>query len=234
MFSSLMLILSLRLAFDIRRFVKKKLEDIERDENGHIKINDPKAKWLSRILQKALAILNQVIKAKEKEILIKKQHRKTSIKKQERKSIEEKTLSKDSISYISKLLIKYEEFVRQDLTLMIKEMNSFLHSLKQEIVNHMDHDIHKVNTELQSIKQIYHDSEVMLDKFTSQCYGYQKIILEPQRLTPQHKLVQSQLSKVINQLQKGHKMTDLSKNKDFAYLDKYLKEKNSPKHSKTI
>lgn len=229
-----MFILSLRLAFDIRRFVKRKLEDIERDEDGNIKISDPKAKWWKRILQKALAILNQIIRAKQKELLIKRQTRKASIKKREKKSIKEKTPSKDSISYISQLLTKFEEFVKQDLTMMIKEMNSFLHSLRQEIVNHIDHDIYKVNTDLQAIRKLYHDSEVMLDKFTNQCYGYQKIILEPQKLTPQHKLVQSQLTKVMQQLEKGHKMTDLTKNKDFTYLDKYLREKTPKEYSKTI
>ncbi|MCT4635490.1 MAG: hypothetical protein N4A31_04505 [Rickettsiales bacterium] len=234
MFTSLMLVLSLRLAFDIRRFVKRKLEDIERDEDGNIKISDPKAKWWKRILQKALAILNQIIRAKQKELLVKKKIRKKTIKKREKESIKSKAISKDSISYIAQLLTKFEEFVKQDLTIMIKEMNSFLHSLRQEIANHVDHDIYKVNTDLQAIKKLYHDSETMLDKFTNQCYGYQKTILTPQKSTPQHKLIQSRLTKVMQQLEKGHKMTDLTKNKDFTYLDRYLKEKAPQEYSKTI
>lgn len=233
MFTSLMLILSLRLAFDIRRFIKRRLEDIERDEDGNIKIGDPKAKWWKRILQKALAILNQVIKAKQKELLVKRKVQKETTKRQEKNLIKNKVITKDSISYISQLLTKFEEFVKQDLTLMIKEMNSFLHSLRQEIINHVDYDIYKVNTDLQAIKKLYHESDAMLDKFTNQCYGYQKVILTPQNLTPQHKLVQSKLTKVMQQLEKGHKMTDLSKNKDFTFLDRYLKEKTPQEHSKT-
>lgn len=235
MFTSLMFILSLRLAFDVRRFVKRKLEDIERDEDGNIKINDPTAKWWKRTLQKTLAIINQIIREKKKELLTKKKSpQKPTIKKQERKTPKEKETSKNSLRYISELLKKYEKFVKQDLTLMIKEINSLLHALKQKIENHTNNDAHKVNTDLQDIKKLYHDSSVMLDKAIDQFYGYQKIIIEQPRLTTQHKLLQSKLGRVTEQLEKGHKMIDLSINKDSTYLEKYLKEKKSQGILKSI
>lgn len=235
MFTSLMFILSLRLAFDVRRFVKRKLEDIERDEDGNIRINDPTAKWWKRTLQKTLAIINQIIREKKKELLTKKKYpQKPTIKKQERKTPKEKETSKNSLRYISELLKKYEKFVKQDLTLMIKEINSLLHALKQKIENHTNHDAHKVNTDLQDIKKLYHDSSVMLDKAIDQFYGYQKIIIEQPRLTTQHKLLQSKLGRVTEQLEKGHKMIDLSINKDSTYLEKYLKEKKSQGILKSI
>ena len=220
--TSLILLVSLRLAYDANRYLKRNFIDIERDQDGNIKINAPQAGFFSRMRQKILVILNHLRKTKEKTLIIKRQKKKEILKKE---TAELEIPSKiDSISYISHLLNKYQEFVKKDLTLMIQEANSFLRSLRQKIINSSNDDFNKFNNDFIEITKIYNDSEVMINQFIGKCSGYKQVILDQKQQNPQHRVVQSQLEKVIKQLEKGHRMVDLTNNNDYNFLDSYLKE----------
>ena len=141
----------------------------------------------------------------------------------------------DSISCIAVLLKKYEEFIQKDFTLIIQEANSFLRSLKSNIVNMSakkniqleGRDINKFAADLEEIRQIYAKSELMVEGFIGDCQEYNKIIRSNKRtVAPAQKLnqVQSQLDKVMKQLQKGQKMVDLTNNKDYSYLSAYVQK----------
>ena len=226
MFSAFILIISLRLAFDARRYIQASLVDIERDEKGNIKIKDSKAKWFNRLLQKALTILNHIIKTKTKaKVTLKQKHKKKiAVEKSKEQSSDQKSYSKDSISYISHLLKKYEEFVSRDLTMMLISANNILRGLKQKIINNTEYDMNKFSSEFEGITELYHNSEVMINKFSNHCNGYQKVILEQKPFTSRHKIIESQLGKIKRQLEKGAQIVDLSKNKEYGFLSNYLKE----------
>ncbi len=224
MFSALILIISLRLAFDARRYIQASLVDIERDENGNIKIKNAKAKWFNRLLQKSLTILNHIIKTKTKVILKQKHKKKIAVEKSKEQLDEQKAYAKDSISYISILLEKYEKFVSRDLTMMLISANNILHDLKQKIINNTEYDMNKLSIEFYGVTELYHNSEVMINKFSNHCKGYQKVILEQKPFTPRHKIIESQLGKIKRQLEKGAQIVDLSKNKEYGFLSNYLKE----------
>lgn len=235
MFTYLALIISLRLAFGAYSHTRTKLRTIERDEEGGIKTKDPSAKGYTKILQKTLAFIEHLIKENKTQSLQKKQlkKKKFSLGEAKAKAIDDRSHTKDGISYIAHLLNKYKEFIKQDLTLLIKEANSYLRSLKQKIINDKDYDTRLCNAEFQEITQIYHSSEVMIEKCTANFYGYQKMILEQGALNPRHKAIQSKLNHVIKELDHGHKMLDLSKNRDYCFVENYLKEKSEDIHFKS-
>lgn len=74
MLSLILTIISLKLAYDANRYIKSNLIDIERDEQGNIKIANPGAGFFSRLRQKIIAILIHVAQKKENKLFIKKEN----------------------------------------------------------------------------------------------------------------------------------------------------------------
>lgn len=219
MLSLILTIISFKLVYDANRYIKSNLINIERDEQGNIKIANPKAGFFSRLKQKIIAILTHIAQKKEAKILLKK---KTIAKKNVEKAPQ---IKEQPLSYISYLLGKYEEFVKKDLTLMIQEANNFLRNLRQRILNSSDSNLDKFSIEFQEVTQIYHNSETMIKQVLGKCSQYKQIINEQKPITSQNQIAQSQLDKIVEQLEKGHKIVNLQNNKDYKFVENYLKEK---------
>lgn len=108
---------------------------------------------------------------------------------------------------------------------MIQEANNFLRSLRQKILNNPNNDLDKFSIEFQEVTEIYHNSETMIKQVLGKCSQYKQIINEQKPITSQNRIAQSQLDKIMKQLEKGHKIVDLQNNKDYKFVENYLKEK---------
>ena len=152
----------------------------------------------------------------------------------------EKSSAKDiskqnNIDSITNTLQQYENFIKKDFTLIIKEANSFLRSLKARIVelfaqNAALSSIDDLTIDLTEITEVYIKSEVMMHKFLDNCHDYRRTLEDVKRhSSPEQKfnVVQTQLDKVMKQLKKGQEIADISQNKDYSYITACLEKKKS-------
>ena len=210
--SLLDMIKNIKLSSPKLKLILKKIKDIYDKGNDNI------------IWQKIKKLIEKHVKKKK---LLQKKRKELSETKEEETSKEKETSnSKDkSISYISELLDQYENFIKQDLTILIQQNNAFIRHLKQEIINNPKHNLERFDIELIEITRIYHDSEVMMERCINNYYNYEHKVIE---LQPglENKLTQSHLTQVVKDLKKAHHMIDLSKNDDYNFVTEYLKEQH--------
>lgn len=238
MLTYLALFISIKLAFDVRQYIINELKTIERDDNGEIKIKEPNSLWYKKFLQKTMALITHIIRQKNQQTL-KLKNKKKLLKKnkteQEVTNLQEKYSSKTQLSEVFYALKKYEEFVKQDLTLLIKKASSFLSSLRQKIIQEKGFDIELFNSEFKEVIAVYQQSGIEIEKCSNKFYEYQKIILEQRPKSIENKAIETRLNKIITELSLQEKKIHLSKNKDYTFVENYLKERStSSTHKKQI
>lgn len=145
--------------------------------------------------------------------------------------------SEETISYISVLLKKYEDFVQKDFLIIIEDLSAYLRNMKSNIIsNESNHHLHSIEeiqkhtAELGEIINIYTQSEIMVGNFIGDCKKYSNIMKDSKRvISPTQSLnrVQCQLDRVMKKLQQGQKMVDISSNKDYLYVNNYLQKAQS-------
>jgi hypothetical protein len=130
----------------------------------------------------------------------------------------------DSMEYIGGLLSKYEQFIRQDLFIFIREANALLHSWKDLVINLDQKDL---SVNLEGVKELYSGSEELLHALVANCQQYNSIIQDVKRSPDAGEKViqvQRQLQRIRANLEKGQKMVNLDSNKDYKYINNYLKK----------
>jgi hypothetical protein len=226
-------------------FIKKKVSSKKKAEEEVLK----KSRRILHVIWQFIA--KRVIKSKSKakgkskskKGLSKKFQNKRN-KKSESKDIEDKSTSSQEdeqhkrsnsidggIERIGKMLQSYEEFLKKDFQMVLDEVQSAMRQLRSSIIGlaFSEDSAGKLATELQEIRDVYSQSGAMLGNTITSCEKYQQIILDVKRQgNPQQSLnrVQSQLDKMMSSLQKGQRMADIESNKDFLYVNRYLKEKH--------
>jgi hypothetical protein len=130
----------------------------------------------------------------------------------------------DSMEHIGGLLRRYEQFIRQDLFIFIREANALLHSWKELMVNLDQKDL---SMNLEGVKELYSGSGELFNSLVANCQEYNSIIQDIKRSPDAGEKViqvQRQLQRIRMSLEKGQKMVNLDNNKDYKHINNYLQK----------
>lgn len=217
-------------------FITKKVEERKKEKRKKY------IQFLKYIWQQI--ILRKKINKKAKQNPKNKKVAKSSKKEKDNQSYNQiRLISENELSYIQKIIQTYEEFIRRDFTMLIKEANTKLREWKSAIIAKADNkiqlsseEISILHSSLQQMYSLYHDTDLMLNQFSQDFYKYQKIVKDVQRqIQPEQEIkrLNVQINKIILGLEKGKELVDLKHNNDYKFISRYI-NKSSVNNNKVL
>jgi len=134
------------------------------------------------------------------------------------------------------ILNDYQKLLEEDFTIILKKADELLQNLKNSVneliskKNATASDISDLSEGLVEISSIYILADSMMTTLLDNCRDYRLSIIDAKRFSSSEQKLntaQTQLDKVMKQLQKGQKMAEIQSNKDYKYVSCFLEKNKS-------